>query len=59
MGIHKVVATHDGDDAANSLVLGNDNVNEYDEKRNCRRGEWWSVALKYYLTLIPLPLRMR
>jgi hypothetical protein len=55
LGIHKVVSRHDGDDAANSLVLGNDNVNEYDEKRNCRRDGWWSVALKYYLTLISLP----
>jgi hypothetical protein len=31
----KLVATDDGDDAANSLVLGNDSDNEYDEKTNC------------------------
>ena len=27
-GYQKVVATHEGDNAANPLVLGNDNVNE-------------------------------
>ena len=49
----KLVATDDGDNSANPLVLGNDSLNESDEKKKLLMGKsvvGWTELLTYFNT---------